>query len=124
MPHPVNSLNTLRVVRGQTKTIRVKVKTAAGRNAKLSGAKMIFSLRKRALGDLLISKSTDDGIEITDPAKGEAVITLNVTDTDLAAGEYRYDVWVEYPGDPPVRQPVVKFAQLFIVDALTDFSTT
>ena len=122
MPHPVNSLNTLRMVQGQTKVISVKVKTANGRIAKLSGAKMFFSLRKRAGGTVLIAKTTDDGIEITNASKGEAVITLDIDDTGLAPGEYRYDVWVEYPGTPVVRQPVVKFAQLFVVNSLTDFT--
>ena len=122
MPHPVNSLNTLRMVQGQTKVISVKVKTASGKVAKLGGASMFFTLRKRAGTSVLIAKTTSDGIDITDPQAGEAVITLDVTDTDLTPGEYRYDVWVEYPGTPPVRQPVVKFAQLFVVDSLTSFT--
>lgn len=122
MPHPINSLNTLRMVQGQTKVISVKVKQANGRLAKLSGAKMFFSLRKKASGPVLIAKTIDDGIEITNGDKGEAVITLDINDTNLASGEYRYDVWTEFPGDPPVRQPVVKNAQLYVVNSLTDFT--
>lgn len=124
MPHPATRLNKIQVVRGQTKVIEITVKTREGRPAKLSGATLYLTVRKRADTDVLIVKTSGDGIEITDAAKGVAVATLNINDTDIEAGDYRYDVWVEYPGDPPVRQPVVQFAEMKVTDGLTDFTTT
>ncbi len=126
MAHPATRMNKVQVVRGQTKVLQIKVKTKAGRNAKLTGATLYLTVRQRPNTDVLITKTTpaENGIEITDAAKGEAIATLSITDTDLEAGQYRYDVWVEYPGDPPTRQPVVKFALMEVIDGLTDFSAT
>ena len=126
MPHPANKLNTIRMVRGQTKVILVTVKTAAGRVAQLGAASLFFTLRKGASTTVLIAKKSGDGIEVTDAESGEATITLDITDTDLAAGEYRFDVWVTFPAtetEPEVRQPVVRFAQAYVTESLTtDFT--
>lgn len=126
MAHPVTRLNQITVVRGQTKFLDVKVKTQKGRDANLQGSDIVLTVRKRSDTEVLVSKTTpaDNGIEVTDAAAGEATITLSTDDTDLEAGEYRYDVWVVSDGDPPVRQPVVQFAQMHVVDSLTDFGGT
>ena len=125
MAHPATRMNAVQVVRGQTKVLQIKVKTKAGRAAKLGGATIYLTVRQKPNTPVLITKTTpaENGINVTDAAKGEAVATLDINDTDLEAGQYRYDVWVEYPGDPPVRQPVVKFALMEITDGLTDFSS-
>ena len=58
----------------------------------------------------------------TDKEADEAVATLNINDTaQLEAGTYRYDVWIEFPGDPPVRQPVVQYAEIHVSDSVTEF---
>jgi hypothetical protein len=126
MPHPANRRNGLQLVRGQTKVTEIVVKTKAGRPAKLTGAKLYLTVRQRADTDVIIALSSPNtGIEITDAAKGVAVATMSTTQTELLeAGDYVYDVWVVYPGDPPVRQPVVRMATLKVIDGLTDFSTT
>jgi hypothetical protein len=82
-----------------------------------------MTVRRGPNEDVLIAKtSVDDGIQITDGANGKAIITLTSNETEsLKTGEYRYDAWVVYPGDPPVRKPVVRFAQLHVIDGLTDF---
>lgn len=122
MPHPSNRLNAIRLVQGQTKSVSVKVKTNEGRVATLIGAKLYLTVRKTAGSPILITKTTGDGIEVTDAAKGEAVATLNINDTaQLEAGTYRYDVWIEFPGDPPVRQPVVQYAEIHVSDSVTEF---
>lgn len=121
--HPERSLNEVRLVQGQTKTLKVKVKTRQGRNAKLQGAVIYCSVYEKPGEPVLIAlKSPDNGIEIIDPQKGEAIVTMSSTDTQaLSVGTYRYDCWVEYPGDPPVREPVVQFALLRVVDSVTTF---
>jgi hypothetical protein len=86
-----------------------------------------MTVRRRPNEDVLIAKTSDTngGIQITDGSKGMAVITLSSDETaSLETGEYRYDVWVVYPGNPPVRKPVVKFAQLHVIDGLTDFPSS
>jgi hypothetical protein len=130
MAHPANRVNAIKVIRGQTKVISVKVKTKAGRNAKLADASLIMTVRKRQDMGVLITKTTPkaSGIEVTDAGKGDAIITLDINDTGgLEAGEYRYDVWVIFPGsgdELDVRQPVVKFAQMHVEDGLTDFANS
>lgn len=127
MPHPNARLNRVQVVRGQTKVLGLTIKKSDGRAASLSGAQLYMTVRKRPDADVLVSKSTDDGIQIDDAGKGQATVTLSIEDTDLEAGEYRYDIWVVYPGqngEPDTRQPVVHYAQLHVVDGLTDFPAT
>lgn len=127
MPHPANRLNAIRLVQGQTKKVRVRVRTKEGRVVRLEGAKLYMSVRKTAGDTLLITKTSDSGIELTDLAKGEATITLDSTDTaQLEAGAYRYDVWVEFPAEgstPATRYPVVQYAEIHVEDSVTEFAT-
>jgi len=126
MPKPGNRTNAIEIIRGETKFLEVEVKTSAGRIAKLQGAVLYMTVRKRPDADALVVKKTGDGIEVTDASKGRALVTLNINDTNLEAGEYRYDVWVEFPAasenELPVRQPVITFAPMHVEDDLTDFS--
>lgn len=125
MPHPANRLNTIRLIRGQTKSFLITVKDQDGRPAKLNLATDIRMTVRAAEGDdatALIVKTLGDGIEIVDAAKGKAKVTLSSTDTDIAAATYEYDIWVSYPGTPEVRDPVVKPAQLIVSDSVTTFS--
>lgn len=123
MPLPANLLNNIRVVRGQTKVLDVVVKTCEGRLASLDGAVLYFTVRAEVGGTVLMRlKSPDEGIEITNAAAGEATITISSTDSDISPGCFFYDLWVELPGIPPVRHPVVKKAELTIEASLADFS--
>ena len=126
MTHPATRMNKVQVVRGQTKVLQIKVKTKAGRAAKLAGATLFMTVRKKPDSPVLITKTSGDGIAISDADKGEATITLNINDTNIEAGQYRYDVWVQYdvPNHLPTRQPVVRFAELEVIDGLTDFPDT
>lgn len=123
MPQPANLLNSIRVVRGQTKVLDVVVKTCEGRLASLDGATLYFTVREEVGGAVTFRcKSPDDGIEITDAAKGEATITISSTKSDVSPGCYFYDLWVSLPGDPPIRHPVIKKAELTVEASLADFS--
>lgn len=124
MPHPANSrLNAIRMVRGQTKKLQLSVKTREGRPARLAEAKLYMSVSRGVGEDVVLRKQTGDGIDVTDPVKGVASIVLSSDDTfQLASGTYRYDVWVEFPGTPPERYPVVQFAQIEVLDSVTEFS--
>jgi len=127
MPHPPNRLNAIRLVKGQTKSISVKVKTQEGRPVVLSGGTMLYmSVRRTAGSPVLIAKSTGNGIDVTDPAKGEATVVLDVADTaQLEVGAHRYDVWLVYPSSdedsPEERFPIVKHAELYVEDSITEF---
>ena len=126
MPHPPNSLNTVRLVRSQTKVLGLTVRTAEGKRAKLGGADVFLTVRKARGGTVLIAKSTpaSSGIEITNANNGEAVVTLDINDTGaLELGEHRYDAWVIFTGTPDVRHPVVQDAQMFVTESITDFSS-
>jgi hypothetical protein len=127
MSHPPNRLNAIRLVKGQTKNISVKVRTQEGRPVVLSGETVLYMSVRRTIGSpVLISKQTGSGIEVTDPAKGEATVVLDVTDTEqLETGVHRYDVWLVYPSTdevtPDERFPLVRHAELVVEDSITQF---
>lgn len=115
-------MNNVRFCRGQTKVLRITVKDRHGRPASFSGATIYFTARKSATDPVLIClNSPDNGIEITDAAKGEATITISSTDSEIAKGLYSYAVFVEYAGDPPIRHPVVKSAELCVEESVISF---
>lgn len=123
MPHPPNRLNTLQAFQHQTKIFSIRVKDQDGRAVKLSGVEVIMTV-KAALDSpvALITKKVGDGVEITDADNGEAKITLSTNDTGgLVPGVYRYDIWVEFPGEPVERQPVIRAASLEIGRGVTTF---
>jgi len=123
MPQPANLLNSIRIVRGQTKVLDVVVKTCEGRLASLNGATLYFTVREEVGGAVTFRcKSPDDGIEITNAAEGEATITISSTKSDVAPGCYFYDLWISFDGDPPIRHPVVKKAEITVEASLADFS--
>ena len=124
MPSPPNLLNTIRLVRGQTKVLSVTVKTCEGAPASLNGATIYFTVREEVGGAVTFRcKSPDDGIEITDAGAGEATITISSTKSDVTPGCYFYDIFVSFEAvDPPIRHPVVKKSELIIEPSLADFS--
>lgn len=122
MPHPSNRLNTLRVVRHETKAFEVVVKDQDGRPLKLGGASMFMSIGEPG-GAPIVSKSLDNGIEITDANGGKAEVTLSTVDTAaLTVGTHKYDLWAELPGDPPTRYPVVRLADIEVSAGVTSFA--
>lgn len=125
MAHPPNRMNAIQLVQGQTKTVALRVKTGEGRPVPLQDVTLYMSVRKVAGSSVLISKVSGNGIHVTDSAKGEAVITLNTTDTSqLETGTYRYDIWIEFPAAediPMARYPIVQYAELNVGDAVTSF---
>jgi hypothetical protein len=121
MPHPSNRLNTLRALRHQTKVFEVTVKDQDGRRAKLGGAQIFCTVAETPGGPPIFVKTLDDGIEVTDADNGVAVVTFSTVDMDLDLAVYKYDVWVEYPGDPVVRQPVIRTADLEVGAGVTSF---
>jgi len=122
MPHPANRLNTLQAVRHATKSFEVTVKDQDGRPVKLGGATLIMSVGLAGGPPLVVKRSDDQGIEITDADKGKARVTLSSADTaGLTAGTHKYDFWIEWPGDPVVRYQVIKLADLVVSDGMTAF---
>lgn len=121
MPHPPNRFNAVRLVRGQTKVLTVTVKDEDGRPAKLTGVEDVVMSIGRLGSEPTVVKRLGTGIQITDQANGKLKVTLSSTDTALAVGTYKYDLWIECPGEPPVRKPVVKLADITVEDRLTAF---
>jgi len=124
MAHPGNRLNKLSAVRHQTKVFEVLVEDQDGRPAKLGGAEMYVTIKASAVDETpLVQKTVGDGIEIPDPSKNKAVVTLSTDDTGaLEPGGYVYDAWVVFPGTPPVRQPVVESAEFEVRRGVTTFA--
>jgi len=124
MATPPNLLNSVKIVSGQTKVIKVTVKTCEGRNASLVDAVMYFTVKADSSSDALIQLSSpDNGIEITDAQNGQATITIPSDQSVLAKGCYYYGISVEYPSaTPPVRYPVVNQANFVVEASLVDYS--
>lgn len=119
MPHPANRLNTLRVIRHETKVFDVTIKDQDGRAVKLADARLIMSIG--APGAVVLVVETGSGIEVTDAANGKARVTLSAAQTaSLAVGTLRYDLWSELPG--PIRHPVIRSADLVVSDGVTSFA--
>jgi hypothetical protein len=124
MAAPPIMLNTLRVVKGQSKRFQIAIKRKSGAKANLpSSAKLIFTVARG--GEVVFSKSTDDGsIEITDREHGAATLSLEVEDTEkLEAGISSYDLWVDLGGTPPKREPLVEKADLIVSNRMTPFGS-
>jgi hypothetical protein len=91
--------NTIRIIRGTSKTLLLSVTDEAGERVDLAGARFIFSV-KRSLDDehTVIQKDSQKGstqVEILTPTKGgQANIYLAPSDTNtLDVREYVFDVW-------------------------------
>lgn len=124
MPHPAHRLNVLRLFRGQTKVIELTIKDQDGRAAKLTTGVEIIATIKASVSDAtaLVVKKVGAGIDITDADLGKAVLTFDIDDTDLDPKTYSWDVWVEFPGSPKVRQPVVDPSDFVVRAGLANFS--
>jgi len=92
--------NTIRIIRGTSKTFELSVTDEDSEPIDLNGARVIFSV-KRALDEKmpLIKKDSQAGasqVAIQTPTKaGKADIYLVPSDTHtLDAGDYLFDVWV------------------------------
>lgn len=125
---PANRLNSIRACRAQTKVFDLTVKTKDGAPANLSGATIYFTAATGPGATPIIAiigteADATDGVEFIDAANGKVRITLSSTQTDVEPGCYRYDIWVEFPGDPPDRQCVAS-GELRIEPAITTFTVT
>jgi hypothetical protein len=92
--------NTIRLIRGTSKTFLLTVTDEADERVDLAGARIIMSV-KRSLDDehTLIQKDSSKGatqVEIITPTKGgQANIYLTPSDTNtMDVREYTFDVWV------------------------------
>ena len=118
-------MNRVSLCQGQTKVLKVTIKNQDGQPANLSSAMLFFTVRQKPTTDILIClMSPDEGIGVTDAANGLATITISSVDSDIDAGRYRYDLWVQYAGDPPLRHPVVKNAEFCVEESVIAFCGT
>ena len=88
----------------------------------LTGATLTMTVRTMAGSpDVLISKSSSNAleIEILSPEEdGEALIHIDSVDTEtMAAGEYRFDIWVLLSSGK--RVPVVEVSEFIVNEPIT-----
>lgn len=80
---------------GNSETLEI---TATDRNTKLaiplSGATIKWVMKKGLNGDLVIEKTTDSGVTITDANNGIFTVSLNPLDTDGKPGGYYHEAQV------------------------------
>ena len=82
--------------RGEDVTLEVEVTTtgiSGGPDVDITGWALVFNLKKRLTGKVVLTKSIGSGITITDGTAGRADVTLTDEDTlILVPGEYVFDV--------------------------------
>jgi len=125
MAYPPNLLNSLRVVKGQSKSFQITIKKKSGAKPKLaSGVRLIFTAFRGST--VFFTKTTDSGggIEIIDRENGVAILTLEVADTEkLETGANQYELWVDHGETPPRRETLVEKAELFATESVTNFNS-
>lgn len=88
--------------RGEDVTLELEQTTtgvAGGPDVDITGWALVFSLKKRLSGKIVLTKSIGSGITITDGAAGRADVVLSDDDTnDLVPGDYNYDLKRDDPG--------------------------
>jgi hypothetical protein len=122
VPHPSNRLNRIRIVRQETKVFLIRVKDQDGRVIKPGSGLVAYMTVKASVAstDALISKQSGDGIEPHDEDQWR--VTLETDDTEIVAGTYKWDFWLEDQSKTPVvRRPVVRAADAEVVNGVTTF---
>lgn len=92
MAYQTNDKNTIKVIRGTTKTLRVRITDAAGAPYILQDGDIVrFGVKRSAdSSKYLIEK------EVTGAADGAVIIILSPEDTAaLDHGQYKYDVGLQ-----------------------------
>lgn len=90
--------NSVSIIRGTSKTMKLTVKDGRGALVNLTGATIYFTVKKHEKDEhALIQKISTNilQVEIPNPSDGVANIYLLPSDTTpLCAGRYKFDVWV------------------------------
>lgn len=76
---------------GDTKVLEVTITDASGNAVNLTGATISYVLQRSVGSTVTISKTTDDGISITDASGGVFQITLDASDTASLSGSYYHE---------------------------------
>lgn len=102
--------NSLTVIRGESKTLKLSITKSSGSPVNLTGGRLIFTVKPSLQSrDWLIQKTSDSAsqIQITSVSGGTAEIYLRPADTKtLDAREYIFDVWLVFAGEQyPVIRP-------------------
>ncbi|HMN10729.1 MAG TPA: BppU family phage baseplate upper protein [Bellilinea sp.] len=75
---------------GDTHHLDITVKNSNGMPVDLTGASITWALYDQA-GTIQVTKTSESGISLTDPANGVFRVTLSPIDTDTLAGKYRHE---------------------------------
>ena len=90
--------NAVTVTRGTSKTLELTVTDSANKAVDLTGARIIFTMKRDSEDQLpLTQKASDDPlqVELSAPREGKAKIYLLPADTqNLDPKSYIFDVWV------------------------------
>jgi hypothetical protein len=85
----------LSIVRGDSKLYKVTVKDADGKVVNILGYTATFTVRDNPFdSSSIMSKTSPEGVEFTDPINGVMQINILNTDTQVDLGKYVYDVEV------------------------------
>ena len=88
--------------RGEDVTLELEQTTTGvtgGPDVNITGWALVFSMKKKLTGAVVLTKSIGSGITITSGSEGRADVVLSDTDTDtMVPGDYVYDLKRDDPG--------------------------
>lgn len=117
--------NSISIVRGTSKTLKLTVKTSAGQIVDLTGGRLVFTVKYSTYDDLpLIQKLTTNPTEgsLTLPREGQAEFYLTPGDTNgLPVAQYVFDVWLITAADE--RYSVVDASSFVVTSGVTYLPT-
>lgn len=85
---------------GDAKVLVITVRDAAGAAVNITGATITWEAARSTEDAAVITKTTSDGIEITDATHGVFEVTLDPADTDDLFGLYYHEAELTQTGDP------------------------
>jgi hypothetical protein len=95
----------LQVIRGDTWNLSWKYENGDGTPVDLTGASIIFTMKRFHEGDVIVTDSTAEGVAV-DLGEGLISLTLGPLITADLAGQYLYDLEITYP-DGSVVTPLL-----------------
>lgn len=92
--------NDFTMFAGDSRTIKVTVRNEQGDVVNITGATLKWQAARTLADAAVISKASDAGIVLTEPAAGVFTVTLNAADTDALEGLYYHEAEMVLAGNP------------------------
>jgi hypothetical protein len=114
------TVQNLEMVSGDAVVLEITILDQTTEEAvNLAGCTATFVIARPWSGTIVVTKTTSDGITVTDATAGRIDVELNASDTDLQEGELKYELQIT---DSAGNRSTPLYGQFNIVADLTDAS--